>query len=230
MKRFGRANVLWLCMITAVLVAVLYPWFNERALSQPASADDVLSSQKYERVNRILPAYLDQLGPARQRDVAYVKIGDIVGGSTARTHYQWIEAMYIGYGISPAAISRTGRISGKSDFSQLTLVKDVDQATPALGLACASGRRIDEVLIEFTQPLPERRAKYLRIVLKDVIVTSVMPLLISQPNGSIHVEEVSLHYGQITWEYIPFDEYGRPGAPIQGAWDIARDREIRPQL
>lgn len=221
MNRIGKANILLVCGLAAGVAAVLWLPGANRAFSQSDEPNpDTLRAEKYERVNRVLPELLDRLELARPRETTYVKIGDIKGGSVDMTHYEWIEALYVGYGISQAAIGRTGKVSGKPDFSQVTLVKDVDQATPFLAVACAEGRKIEQVDVHFTQALPDRRGTYLRMTLHDVILVAVTPILVREGGRSIHVEEVSLQYGRVEWEFTPFDERGRARTPLSTACEV----------
>jgi type VI secretion system secreted protein Hcp len=221
MDRIGRVSVLWLCVTTVTVAIGLCLPIGQKAFSQSDSADpDLLRAERYKRINQVLPELLDKLGPAQERDTAYVKIGDIKGGSLDTTHYEWIEALYIGYAISQNTISKAGRLSSKPDFSELTIIKDVDPATPYLAAACAKGKKIGQVEIHFTQALPDRRATYMRMVLKDVIVAGVTPMSIRGDGRSIHVEEVSLGYDRVEWEYTTFDERGRPRAPLSATADV----------
>lgn len=221
MDRIGRVNVLWLGVAAVTVATVVCLPIGQKAFSQSDALDpDLLRAERYMRVNQVLPDLLGKLGPAQERDTAFVKIGDIKGGSVDTTHYEWVEALYIGYAISQNTITKMGRLSGKPDFSALTIIKDVDAATPALGAACAEGTKIGQVEIHFTQLLPERRATYMRMVLKDVVIMTVTPMSIRSDGQSIHIEEVSLRYGLVEWEYIPFDERGRPRAPLSATAEV----------
>ncbi len=221
MDRIRRVSVLWLCVAAVTVATILCLPIGQKAFSQSDWQDpDLLRAERYKRVNEVLPELLGKIGAAQERDTTYVKIGDIKGGSVDMTHYEWIEVLYLGYAISQNSISKSGRLSGKPDFSELTIIKDADPASPALAAACAEGKKIGQVEVHFTQPLPERRATYMRMVLKDVLITAVTPISIRREDQSIHVEEVSLRYGQVEWEYTPFDERGRPRAPLSATAQV----------
>ena len=83
---------------------------------------------------------------------AFIKIDGIEGESTDDKHPGWIEILSFGSGhsqnVSKTASSAGGASAERADFHDFAFEKFLDQATPKLALACASGEHIDTVRVE----------------------------------------------------------------------------------
>jgi len=172
---------------------------------------------------------------AKARSIAYmdVNVPDFEGESTDASHSGWIELLAVRQSAQqPAATSHSsvgGRIGRRAEFSDFTLVKEIDQASPKLALYCAKGEHIPDIIIEFTmvEPVTSNTVVYQRIKLEDVIVSSFTPVMSYRSNDEFtHLEEVSFRYGKIQWEYIPYDSMGNPGTPIKTGWDRTVNKEV----
>ena len=77
------------------------------------------------------------------------------------------------------------------------------------------------------------------VALEDVVVTHAgqcattdtqSPLrfetLAKSPAGAALLEEVTLHFGKIRWEYRPIGPKGTGLAPITGGWDVQANRKL----
>lgn len=152
----------------------------------------------------------------------FLKIEGIKGESTAgRGHDDWIEIESFGWGAARSS-GGTGQSRRRSSasFGDMTVAKKVDDASPNLYLACASGKHYP------TAELVVRKAGsgdfYFRIRLEDVLVSSVSvsgSALDAEP-----IEDVSLTYGKIHWEYNPEGETG-PGGNVQTGWDLEANKK-----
>ncbi|MHC4460356.1 MAG: Hcp family type VI secretion system effector [Planctomycetota bacterium] len=172
---------------------------------------------------------------AKARSLAYmdVNVPDIEGESTDASHSGWIELLAVHHSAQqPAATSRSsvgGRIGRRAQFSDITLVKEIDKATPKLALYCAKGDHIPDLVIEFTmvEPVTSNTVVYKRVELEDVIVSAFTPVMSYRSNDEFtHLEEVSFRYGKIQWTYIPYDSMGNPGTPIITGWDQTVSKEL----
>jgi len=172
---------------------------------------------------------------AKVRSLAYmdVNVPDIEGESTDAGHGGWIEVLAVYHSAKqPAATSRSsvgGRSGRRAEFSDFTIVKEIDKATPKLALYCAEGEHIPDLVIEFTmvEPVTSNKVVYKKVMLKDVIVSAFTPVMSYRSNDEFtHLEEVSFRYGKIQWEYIPYDSMGNPGTPVNTGWDLERSKAI----
>jgi type VI secretion system secreted protein Hcp len=105
-----------------------------------------------------------------------------------------------------------GTISGKRVHAPVKVTKTIDTATPMLYQACAEGKTIDELSIEWyrinDQGIEEL---YFTHTLKKVKVSEVKAVLPNTKDPSLerltHLEEVSLMYERIEWKHEEGYEY-----------------------
>ncbi len=197
--------------------------------SPPGSTMHTLD-EIYNGINSLSLGSAGVTGPvagAKVRKIAYMNVNGIQGESSDPNHQNWIEALSVHYGVKqpPTSEESSGgaRSANRADFSELTVVKEIDISTPPLHLSCANGSHITSVDIEFTtiEPVTNKKVVYHKIKLEDVIVAGFAPVMSHRTAGEfIHLEEVSFNYGKITWEYIRFDSSGNPLPPVQSFWDV----------
>jgi type VI secretion system secreted protein Hcp len=105
-----------------------------------------------------------------------------------------------------------GTISGKRVHAPVTITKAIDTASPMLYQACAEGRTLDELTIEWYRINDQGVEElYFTHTLKRVKVSEVKAVL---PNTKdpvkerlTHLEEVKLMYEQISWKHEEGYEY-----------------------
>lgn len=172
---------------------------------------------------------------AKVRSLAYVDVNvpDIDGESTDPDHTDWIEVLAVYHSAKqPAATSHSsvgGRSGRRAEFSDITIVKEIDKATPKLALYCAKGEHISDVVIEFTmvEPVTSNKVVYKKVMLKNVVVSAFTPVMSYRSNSEFtHLEEISFRYGQIQWEYIPYDDQGDPGTTVTAGWSLAENKPL----
>jgi type VI secretion system secreted protein Hcp len=129
----------------------------------------------------------------------FAKIGDIKGESLDSKHKDEIEVQSFAWGVANPGPTSTGGGSGvgKPTFQDLTIVHGIDNATPALLLACATGRRINEATISHRKAGPNQQ-DYLIVKLSDVTITSV-----GQTGAEDHpyAESVTVKYTKVDLLY-----------------------------
>lgn len=129
----------------------------------------------------------------------FAKIGDIKGESLDARHRDEIDVMSFSWGIAHSAPGATGGGggAGKPTFQDLLLVHTIDSATPALLLACATGRHINQATISHRRA-GENQQDYLTITLSDVTITAVTENGVeAQP----YTETVSLRFAKVDLLY-----------------------------
>ena len=129
----------------------------------------------------------------------FAKIGDIKGESPDSKHKDEIEVLSFAWGVSNPGPTSTGGGSGvgKPTFGDLTIVHGIDNATPALLLACATGRRINEATISHRKAGPNQQ-EYFIVKLSDVTVTSVGQ---TGAEDNPYAESVTLKYTKVDLHY-----------------------------
>jgi type VI secretion system secreted protein Hcp len=194
--------------------------------------------QLYNLTSSLSVGSVQLTGPmaaAKVRSLAYmdVNVPGIEGESTDAGHAGWIEVLAVHHSAQqPAATSHSGvggRSGRRAEFSDFTIVKEIDKATPNLHLYCAKGEHIPDLVIEFTmvEPVTSNKVVYKKVMLKDVVVSAFTPVMSYRSNGEFtHLEEISFRYGQIEWEYTPYDAQGNPGPTVTAGWSLAENKAL----
>jgi type VI secretion system secreted protein Hcp len=155
---------------------------------------------------------------------AFLSLEGIPGESTDGRHRDEIEVLSFNLAIAQQAAHLGGGAgAGKVEMKDLLIVKAVDKASPRLFLACAAGERLKKAVLTVRRPGGDR-ADYLRIVLTDVLVTSVR--LGGGGAEGRPQEEVSLDYGRIELEYTAVDQAGKGQGPVRAGWDVKANKKV----
>ena len=170
----------------------------------------------------------------------FLKLDGIDGESTTKGHEKEIEVVSYDQSIDSTVTSGGGGGggAGKATFSGVRFRKLLDTASIPIALACASGLHIASARFAF------RRASgtpfnFSVVTLEDVIVTHAgqcastglqSPLkfetLGKSPTDAALLEEVTLYFGKIRWEYRPIGPKGTGLPPIVGGWDVKANRKL----
>lgn len=171
----------------------------------------------------------------------FLKLDGIEGESTTKGHDKEIEVLSYDQSVA-AALYREGGGggigAGKATFSAVRIRKLLDSASIPIALACASGLHLASARISFRRPSPP--LDFYVVTLEDVIVTHAgqcastdvqAPLkfetLGKSPTGpAALLEEVTLNFAAIRWEYRQMAPKGNALAPIAGGWDLNGNRKL----
>lgn len=96
---------------------------------------------------------------------------------------------------------------GKNGPGTFKVVKALDSASPALQQACASGRKLDSVVLDFARAEASNEVMVVRMELEQVFVTSYK----ISSDGEMPEETVGLTFGKVTFTYFP---YRKPGDTV----------------
>lgn len=153
--------------------------------------------------------------PTRAEPVVdiFLRVDGIAGEATDSGHADWIDVDSFSYSISsPADTGETAAHQG------LTLVKDVDKASPFLYLHCSSGRPLDKMVLEITRTADDD-ISIQEFRLHNVTVTSVQA---SAGTGAKRAtERLTLRYESIAWTYVKVDPItGSVISEVTMQWDL----------
>ena len=123
---------------------------------------------------------------SRAADSIFLLLPGIPGASLDATHVNWIDvnAMQFTAGKNPGA---------EPQFSDLTITKTIDNATPILAQDCAAGTYIPNATLQATAS----NSLVYQIKLDNVWVTSDS----HSASTTNTVENVTLRFGKISWSY-----------------------------
>ena len=153
---------------------------------------------------------------------AFLKLDGIPGESTDKRHEDWIELLSFSHGINQPA-STLGSSCGtrsaeRADFSDLSIVKIVDKASPKLQEARVNGAHIPNVTLELCRPAGDKKVCYFTIRMENAIVTSYQFGGSNTDNNP--TESVSFDYCRAEWTYTTTDQKtGKPTGNFAGTWD-----------
>lgn len=156
----------------------------------------------------------------------FLKIEGLDGESTDEAHDKWIEVLSFSHGVSQpvsGASATGGRTGGRADFMDMGVVKTIDNASPDLNIKCAKGEHIPKVELELCLASGEKHT-FMKYTLEDCVITSVAPGG-SAGGESKPLENLTIAYGKIKWEYTPIDHTGSPGSPTDRTWNLETNKQ-----
>lgn len=127
---------------------------------------------------------------------AFLKLDGIEGESTDDKHKGEIVIESWSFGAASRTLAN-GIASSRPCLSDISFVKPVDKATPALLGAAMTGARIATAVLT-ARKSGERPVEYLIVTMKDVMVSSVN----HTSGGDVPMEGLSLAYASMTLAYI----------------------------
>lgn len=151
----------------------------------------------------------------------YLKLDGIPGESTDSKHKDWIEVVSFSHGVEQEGASRSGggeSTVGRAHFADFCVVKRLDKSSPKLALTCASGAHIATAKMELCQATKDKHP-YMKYNLFDVVISAVKPSGQNTSN-TLPLEEVTMRYSKIEWEYTPMDGAGKVTAATKANWSL----------
>ena len=148
----------------------------------------------------------------------FAKIGDIKGESLDDKHKDEIEVLSFSWGVTNTGSAGTGGGggAGRATFQDLSIVHNIDKASPRLLQACATGAHFKDATITHRKA-GKGQQEYLVVKLNDVLITGVVH---GGTSGAAASETVSLVFGKVDFEYKPQKADGSLDAGIQFKFDI----------
>ncbi len=210
------------CGAAVVCLLVIVWGLNAGPLDPSAPPASTMKSMQelYDLTNSMKGAALPAPLVSRVTDM-FLWVDGIPGESLDDKHRDYIdvEAYHCG-------LSRPGRqfpVEGVpatpvAEHADLTIVKQIDKASPKLFLACCNGQNFKQVRFDTFRtggaPTP-----IIRYIMSDVIITAVKPVGSSIGTTPYLMEEISFNYAQIEVRYTPVDASGKPLTEIISKWD-----------
>jgi type VI secretion system secreted protein Hcp len=166
----------------------------------------------------------------------YIKFegaGELQGDSTDTKHKNEIEASSFSHTVfqpkSSSASSAGGHTAERTEHGEMLFTKDIDKATSKLLRAASAGTVYPKAIITFYRAFggksatstSQSRTDYYKIILEDVVVSSVAT---SIGSGELPSETFGLKYGKIVWEYKAQSTQGEAAVSTGTAgWDLRKN-------
>ncbi|MBK8456311.1 MAG: type VI secretion system tube protein Hcp [Phyllobacteriaceae bacterium] len=155
-----------------------------------------------------------------------MKIDSIPGESRKKGHENQIEIISWQFGLhQEASVSHgSGSGAGRVSAQDVVLTKMICKADAALMQHCCSAKHIPEATIFCEKAGGDSRVEYVKIVLKQVIVTTHN---VSGAEGGDQVSvQLSLNFAEYEITYTQQSNDGTPGASTTQGWHVAEDRKV----
>lgn len=157
---------------------------------------------------------------------AFLKLDGIPGESTDEAHKEWVELLSFSFGAdqpsSGSVSSGGGRSAERVDIDDFEVTKAIDKSTPKLLINCCNGRHIPTVELQVCRS-GEDKQLYLKVVMEDVLVTSVKARGTAVGAGAtpLPIEVATFAFGKVTWTYTETDhKTGLPAGDVESFWDL----------
>ena len=161
---------------------------------------------------------------------AFLKIEGIPGESTDDKHKEWIKVLSYNFSVtqrpSGSASTAGGASAERATFSDFSVVKTLDKASPKLFEACATGRHIPTVTLELCRAGGDK-LKYMEYKLSNVIISMNRPGGTSQAGEPLPQEEIAFNYGKIELAYTQQNRAdGSGGGQVASGWNLETNKKV----
>lgn len=150
----------------------------------------------------------------------FLKIEGIEGESEDTEHKSWIDVLSWSWGESQAGTMAYGGGggAGKVSMQDFHFVMRVNTASPKLLQACASGEHFKTATL-IARKAGKQQQKFLKLKFTDLLVSSF------QTGGSgsgdpVPVDQISLNYSKMEYDYQAQKADGSLGGAIHAGWDL----------
>jgi type VI secretion system secreted protein Hcp len=156
----------------------------------------------------------------------FLKIDGIEGEATDAKHKNTIDVESWSWGETQTGVASGrggGAGAGKVDMQDFHFVMRVNKASPKLMLACATGQHIAKADLICRKAGGDQQ-EYMKISFSELLVSSF------QTGGSagdvVPVDQVSLNFAKIEFEYKPQKPDGTLDAPVKTGYDLKLNKKI----
>jgi len=148
----------------------------------------------------------------------HIKFDGVEGEATHKDHKGEIEVLSWSWNVTNNNQGiGTGSGKGKANPGDFVFTHTFDKASPILAKQAASGKHFKTVVLT-ARKAGEGQKDFLKVSLKEAFITAVSP---SGGHGGEIIENVSMSYKDIEFEYKPQDDKGGLGGAVKFGWDVA---------
>lgn len=149
---------------------------------------------------------------------SHIKFDGVDGESSHKDHKGEIELLSWSWGTSQSsALSGGGSGKGKAEPHDFSFTHLYDKASPVLAKQCVAGKHFPTLTLT-SRKAGEGQKDFLKVTMKEVIITSVQP---AGSQGGEIVESVTCSYKDVEFAYKPQDDKGGLGGEVKFGWNVA---------
>jgi len=156
-----------------------------------------------------------------------LQIDGIKGESLDDKHKDTIEITSFSWGAtnSGASSSGSGGGAGKVSFQDVAFTTSVNKSSPLLMLSCANGQHIKKAIL-YVRKQGGGQQEYYTVTLEDVVVSQYKSGGMLDGSTTIPVDQFSLNFTKITFEYKPQKSDGSLDSAISAGWDVKGNKKV----
>lgn len=160
---------------------------------------------------------------------AFANFGDIKGEATDKNHKDWVMITSYSQSVTqPGSVTQKtagGRTAEAATFSEFSITKLMDAATPKLFEAACKGTHLKEVAIELLRAGGASPVKYMEIKLKEVLISGVIHNADPTGDQQFPTETINMTYGAIEYTYTKQKPDGTAGGNVAAKWNLSAGAE-----
>jgi len=156
----------------------------------------------------------------------FLKVDGIEGESTDSKHKSEIDVQSFSWGETQSGTFTAGGCggAGKVAMQDFHFVMQVNKASPKLMLACANGQHIKQAVLTCRKAGTDQQ-EYMKWTFSDVLISSF------QTGGSansdiVPMDQISLNYGKVEFEYKEQKADGTLGGAVKAGWDLKQNKQV----
>jgi type VI secretion system secreted protein Hcp len=154
----------------------------------------------------------------------FLKIDGIPGESTDAKHKDEIDVLSWSWGeTQEAAPGGGGGGAGRVQMTDLHVSAHISKASPALLLACASGKHIKSAVLAGRRAGGKAQGDFLTFSLSDVLVSGYQT---GGANAEAPLDSISLNFSKIELAYKEQTAKGSLGPTIRVGWDRVANKSF----
>lgn len=153
----------------------------------------------------------------------YMDFDGIKGEATQQDHKKWIDVLSLswgtGRGISTVEGSESDREASAPSISDVTIVKQFDEASPKLFTEAVAGNQGKTVKIDLTTT-GAPAITFCTYTLSNALISSYSV----STSGDRPIESVDISYTKMEFKFTPYDDKNKAGAPTTVSYDLATSK------
>jgi len=156
----------------------------------------------------------------------FLKIKGIEGECKADKHENEIDVLSFSWGETQTGTHSTGGGggAGKVSMQDFHFVQKISKASPKLMLACATGEHIPEAILT-CQKAGKTQQAFFVLKFTDLLVSSFQTGGSSQ-GDEIPMEQISMNYAKIEFEYKEQNPDGTLKGPVKAGFDLKKGVKV----
>lgn len=154
----------------------------------------------------------------------FLKLGDIKGDSTDKTHSDCIDVLSWSWGASQSGTMHmgTGGGAGKVSVQDMSFTKYTDKATAPIVAACCKGTHIDKSIMTVRKAGGDNPLEYYKITMENAIISSYSTG--GSGGDDRFTEHITLNFEKFHIEFQPQNaKGGKEGGVVEAKWDIPKN-------